>query len=312
MHYLKSMDKKVAGAMIIGTVIIIVAYVSSGGNFSFIGNLWGEKEGSTAGTQLSAVVRQDTDGDGVPDWEERLWGTNPLKKDTDENGIHDGEEIAKKKEAIQNDLPIPEDGTAGASQLSIVDKVTREILSAAFSLDETGNLNSETINNLSQNIAGSFSSGTSTNFYRKSDLNIAEETNDSLLKYRDDLENVFKLYVELGLGMELGPISELVSSKNVKENAEKILIAAKNYRHVSDVMTKTSVPSGLADLHLSFSNGYRAIGNSLDKIANVFEDPIIALQSLSEYGNRDREMAETFKKIETYLKNNGIIFNKGR
>ena len=311
MHYLKSIDKKIAAAVLIGLGIITAAYLSSGGDFSFVGNLWKKETGTTGETRLSSIVKQDTDGDGVPDWEERLWGTDPLKKDTDENGTPDGEEIARKKKAIQNDLPVAENGAGTSGPLSAVDRVTREILSAAFSLDETGNLNSETVKNLSQNIAGSFSSGTSTNFYRKSELIAVPENKDSLLKYRNDLENVFYLYAELGLGRELAPISELVSSKNIKMNAEKILSAAKGYRRVSDIMMGISVPQGLVNLHLSFANGYRAIGGSLDKIAVVFEEPILALQGLSEYGTRDQEMAEIFKKIETYLRNNGIIFSKG-
>ncbi len=36
----------------------------------------------------------DTDGDGLLDWEEALWGTDPKNKDTDRDGTSDGEEVA--------------------------------------------------------------------------------------------------------------------------------------------------------------------------------------------------------------------------
>ena len=35
----------------------------------------------------------DRDGDGLPDWEEGVWGTNPNNPDTDGDGTYDGEEV---------------------------------------------------------------------------------------------------------------------------------------------------------------------------------------------------------------------------
>ena len=36
---------------------------------------------------------RDSDRDGLPDWEERLIGTDPYSKDSDGDGIDDGEEV---------------------------------------------------------------------------------------------------------------------------------------------------------------------------------------------------------------------------
>ena len=41
----------------------------------------------------------DDDGDGVRNWEETLWGTNPQSRDTDGDGRNDGEEIQERREA---------------------------------------------------------------------------------------------------------------------------------------------------------------------------------------------------------------------
>ena len=38
---------------------------------------------------LKSYAIQDTDGDGLPDWEESLYGTDPKKADTDGDGIGD-------------------------------------------------------------------------------------------------------------------------------------------------------------------------------------------------------------------------------
>ncbi|MDO8620308.1 MAG: hypothetical protein Q7R64_03090 [bacterium] len=43
------------------------------------------------------VVPLDTDGDELPDFEEALWGTNPLLPDTDGDGTRDGDEVALRR-----------------------------------------------------------------------------------------------------------------------------------------------------------------------------------------------------------------------
>ena len=46
----------------------------------------------------SPVDRPDTDGDGVPDDEEAIYGTDPLKVDSDGDGFSDGVEVFFKKQ----------------------------------------------------------------------------------------------------------------------------------------------------------------------------------------------------------------------
>ena len=51
---------------------------------------------------LENLITRDTDLDGVLDWEEGLWGTDPTKKDTNDDGVFDGVEIAKLKTAQED------------------------------------------------------------------------------------------------------------------------------------------------------------------------------------------------------------------
>ncbi|MCA9495011.1 MAG: VWA domain-containing protein, partial [Myxococcales bacterium] len=40
-----------------------------------------------------AALGPDTDGDGLTDLEEQVWGTNPALPDTDGDGLSDGDEV---------------------------------------------------------------------------------------------------------------------------------------------------------------------------------------------------------------------------
>lgn len=69
----------------IGLILFISAY-SKKEAFSQI-NLWGGKETTITSNN------KDTDNDGLKDWEENLYKTDPLNYDTDADGYLDGEEI---------------------------------------------------------------------------------------------------------------------------------------------------------------------------------------------------------------------------
>jgi hypothetical protein len=43
--------------------------------------------------EVVTLLTKDTDGDGLKDWEEELWGTNAADPDTDKDGTKDEEEI---------------------------------------------------------------------------------------------------------------------------------------------------------------------------------------------------------------------------
>ncbi|MEX2052408.1 MAG: hypothetical protein WD991_01775, partial [Candidatus Paceibacterota bacterium] len=72
---------------------------------------------------LADLVGRDTDGDGISDWEESLWGTDPTKKDTDLNGVSDGDEIAE----LKRQAGMTGGENESQSDLSQTDKFSREL-----------------------------------------------------------------------------------------------------------------------------------------------------------------------------------------
>jgi hypothetical protein len=69
----------------VGLILFIGAYAKKSAFSEF--TLWGAKE-----TTIESQTK-DTDNDGLKDWEEKLYKTDPLNPDTDNDGYLDGEEI---------------------------------------------------------------------------------------------------------------------------------------------------------------------------------------------------------------------------
>ena len=81
----------------------------------------------------------DSDGDGLLDWEESLWGTDPLKYDTDGDGTSDKDEINQNRDPL---VPGPND-----ENIDLQDKLLSKIQER--NLDEDG---------LTNKVANSFAS----------------------------------------------------------------------------------------------------------------------------------------------------------
>jgi len=75
----------VALFLAIGLIIFVSAYSKREAFSTF--NLWGGNE------QLIESQNKDSDNDGLRDWEEELYKTDPNNQDTDDDGYLDGEEI---------------------------------------------------------------------------------------------------------------------------------------------------------------------------------------------------------------------------
>ncbi|MEK7662313.1 MAG: hypothetical protein AAB355_02340 [Patescibacteria group bacterium] len=305
MNYLNLVDKKIWGALAVGLGIIAAAYFLSGGTFPAL-NLAGDKAKSK--NDLAVFIKQDTDGDGVPDWEERLWETDPLKKDTDGDGIPDNEEISKKMAVIQNSRA--NGGEMAANPSGKIYQITKEVL-GNISAGETAELDEETIKNLSQKIAQGISPDPGKIFYDERLLKIVPETKQSLEEYVSNLRKIASLYEELSLGKELVFVYEFVYSKNIAENEEKISLAIKNYKTVGDKIISMNVPAPIAEDHFLLANEYQNLADALQKIKGIFKEPMGGMEGIIEYGAIDKEMSVILGKIGTYLEKGGIILNKG-
>ncbi len=67
----------------------------------------------TAGEKVKSIF-PDTDGDGIPDWQENIIGTNPQNPDTDYDGVPDGAELSQGTLAFFTSNQEPTDSFADA------------------------------------------------------------------------------------------------------------------------------------------------------------------------------------------------------
>jgi len=84
-------------------IIIIIVIIAVVGGLVLLLNSKKEKELKSPTSELFPENFKDSDNDGLPDWQEELYGTDPNNPDTDGDGYSDSQEV----ELSRNPYPLP-------------------------------------------------------------------------------------------------------------------------------------------------------------------------------------------------------------
>ncbi len=240
---------------------------------------------------VGGVVQQDTDGDGITDWEERLWGTNPRNSDSDGDGVPDGTEISAERDrlAIQNGV----DGKEVS--LSETDKFARGLFATYSALSEKGTVNDTAASALA-GAAVTTMAGQLPKIQQVSaaDLKIVPATTASNRAYR---ENLAALVTK---NKDFGKDFNLVISGVSDSNADTLRDARKYTKYYTDLkigLLKTNVPENQIQNHIRLTNDISKLAASLPQIDAIVEDVVLGLPIYTMYTESYEDMLLAFDTI---------------
>ncbi|MEK7551483.1 MAG: hypothetical protein AAB532_02695 [Patescibacteria group bacterium] len=238
----------------------------------------------------------------MPDWEEKLWGTDPIKKDTDADGTPDSVEIENlKKEKGQNN----EEGPAlasGEEKLTETEKFSRELFSTMSALSQNGPLDQVTIDELGSSLAEQINNPRPKKAFLLSDLKIIKDDSSQAMKnYNYTLDSIDKKYtttptvlnvlkkfvidennVDIGALVELDPIIEN-TNKSISE------------------MLKMTVPQSLSLLHLDLVNALERLVENVSDIKLYDNDPVVAFRGISQYDQNAKMLHSVFGNLKNVI-----------
>ncbi len=250
-----------------------------------------------AGLTVNQLIQKDSDGDGIADWEEALWGTDPNNKMTFP-GITDSAYIAGKKKELnvaqteQNDANLTE-----------TDKFAREFFAAYTAMKASGNVDPNAINNFSGALGQNIVNATLIDHYSLKDIKTSTDNSiQAKTKYYESVKKLFDTYKTKGIGDELGIINEQLTSPAGTENPDKLTPIAEAYQDFASGVVKITVPDSLSAEHLKIANSANNTGISILSMTKITGDPIVGLSGISKYQKYSDDLVSAVTDLEAKIK----------
>jgi len=240
------------------------------------------------------LVEKDSNANGIADWEESLWGFDPTK-----NGPENKEAIlAKKKELAKTN------GTSSNQSENLTDNeiISRQFFALIMSLQESGNLNEDTMAEAAKTVGDKVNPTPLKDAYTISNQTIKNSNKkEDMVLFAKKVKPLIEKYPDLG--KELGYISTGVENKDA--TALKMAVGVANsYRSFSKEFIKIPVPSSIASIVLNMANNYEKVAQSIEGLAKISEDPLLAMKSLINYKNYNEMLTTNNATLSSIINNN--------
>jgi len=274
-----------------------------------------------SGVETKAKVQEfmalDTDGDGMKDWEEALWKTDPNKTDTDNDGTSDSDEIKLNRDPLkQNINPTNQEPSDKVDPKIIADnKKAEEEFTALSETDKMGRmmfsqyiatkkLDSElTATDKTQIVESTLANlpmATFKLFSKEEIITTDQSDNETLRVYINNI--AFILIENLKIKTEtvddiLTDFSNIINDADLKIETSKIFkrfspLVEKNKKTVNDLLG-LRVPKVILAEHLELLNAFQKTYQSLDIMQKSTNDIITLLPVINNYDAVSQNLADS-------------------
>lgn len=256
---------------------------------------------------LEAYARKDTDADGLADWQEKLYGTDPMNPSSIKEGVVDGDAVAQG--LVEPRFASEEVGTDGegtpmiaTEPLTLTDRFSQEFF-GNYLLNRTSKVPTEedllvfiesAINDLnaetriraaydaSDVIPGGSGRSANETYTRALGTVLTREIPEN--KFRSVPEYLFE-------GIAGG------DSKAYQRLAQ----IGKAYSATANALMKLAVPKEVVHAHLRTANAYAQLGEVINNLSLMEEDPLLALVALNRYDAVAKTMAQSLFDLSNIL-----------
>lgn len=286
-------------------------------------------QASSEAALLAAIATKDSDHDGLPDWQEALYGTDPHNPDTRGLGMTDGEAVARGlivPKAISDiqvatsvpatsadqsyaglGLPAPVRGTI----TDAFSKLFFQLYLAAKAGNGGADLTSTQASDLIAKTFGQFSANFSLtpDFKSASDLRIAGSGQDALRTFAAQAEAVFEKNRADVTKSETDYLADALNGDGTA--LTRLAAFSKTYRDSAAGLSALTVPQELAPDTLTVINALMRLGEIDGDLARVDVDPLAAMLALEQFPKAEGDAERAFADIAGVYAAAGITLRQG-
>lgn len=239
-------------------------------------------------------IAKDSNGNGIPDWEEKLWGLDPTALYTD--GVPNKQVIEDRKKTLGITAPTePENET---------DALARELLTITAALGTSGEFTSESLAAVGARLAESVEFQTAINHYSLKDLSVVQTTSDSLRRFYLAFGTIAKKHESSA--SEIDILAQALESGDFS-SIDKLAPIKKEYETYAKELVALSVPIGLQGEHLEIINSIYGMSVALDYVSELSDNGTHALAGIALYKISDARLFAASDSMHKYFVRYGIL-----
>ena len=301
---------------------IAVALLLIGGAYLLTGNQLTVPllEAESTDELLREYAAKDTDADGLPDWQEALYGTNPENPQSFRAGITD-------KEAVDQGLVVPSyqagaksEGAGGvdintipgpgATPGTVTDEFARLFFENYLSTRGSSRPSSADMEAfVSSGVESLAANQARADAYGAADIRVSGRGKSALAAYAAAMEAAQSTAPSF-------PYSEFVYFSDAVSKDDATALAnvraiAEGYAALAARAAAVSVPEEAASAHLALVNAMAHLGKSVGDMASVKEDPIRGMLGLKHYERDADALAAALDSLHAIFVRNGASIETG-
>lgn len=305
---------------LVGSSLIAVLLIAGAYSFSGTNPLFGARSASAQSAEelLKEYAAKDSDSDLLPDWQEALYGTDPLNPESFKAGILDGDAVAQG--LIEPKVTVREDGGTtdissipGTSALpnSLTDRFAQTLLKQYLqNRGSTPPTNAEIVAFVEKGIANLSSESISSAKYAASDVRTTAETGTlALTKYAGQVEAAFGNNTVSTSKNELSYFADAL--KGDASALRKIEDISDAYANIAAAMMKISVPTEARQAHLSIANALVHMSEINADMATLKSDPLRSLMGIGLYDRYAKELVGAFSNLSSIFSARQVSIPEG-
>jgi ABC-type Na+ efflux pump permease subunit len=294
-NYKKYLPSKKFVAVIVLIIAIIAIFFTIKGVISLFHGKNKAAKNAPIPITVGEVIQKDSNYNGIADWEEYLWGLDPTI-----NGSENKAFINSKKSVLAQSGGItkPSDDSQATTEN---ETLSQEFFAAIVSLQQSGNLNEESLKSISDSIGQKAVATPLPDIYTMPDIKIVPDSTTANTTYYNAYHSLITKYASSDMGSELTLISQ-----GIGNNDPQALYAARTvgqaYVSFAEEFVKIPVPSSLSTTHLRMANDYNKMGQSIGGLTVILTEPLLGMRALLNYKQYSDELVTGINKLAEVLK----------
>ncbi|MEI6316670.1 MAG: hypothetical protein WCO65_03020 [bacterium] len=225
---------------------------------------------------ISDLLVQDSNNNGIPDWEESLYGLDPKG-----DGISNKKIISDKKIQSKQANGIVDGGDTSVTETG---KLSREMLSTILALQQSGNLTSAAVDNLTNTLGTTVNAKRDTvPTYTIDNITVVDDSAKAMAVYEKGFSVALATSQKSDVGNELSIIYQALDEKTGKDKLAKLDSYAAGYAKLASDIVAIKTPQKISQKSLAFANACSLMSHALKKIEVMYSDAPTGMIGFDEY-----------------------------